>query len=308
MEFWDLDRQLQRYLEHTFQVEAQARQEALRFQEEIRLREQSPRGFESFRLVKEHLGFLAHEQDLLQRQPALLMTEQLLLASIQPLPDIGLRGMEMAEAAASFARLNAGIANSRFLAELDISDSAVDGDEAPASGSQTIPNQIDAGLIQIAPADSLRALRKVRFAPIILLDRVLRNPERMFRMQPREFEEFIALLLQNLGFENVKLTPPTHDHGRDILATKHVHGIPIIFAFECKRYSTNRAVGVDVARALLGTIMHEDTRAVKGVLVTTAHFTSGARKFILSEPCLDGKDFDGIVRWLQEYGTKKRSS
>ena len=83
-----------------------------------------------------------------------------------------------------------------------------------------------------------------------------------------------------------------------------MHGISILCAFECKRYAPDRPVGPEIARALLGTILHGSTRATKGVLVTTSRFTPATRTFILTEPSLDGKDFDGIVGWLQEYGGK----
>lgn len=57
-----------------------------------------------------------------------------------------------------------------------------------------------------------------------------------------------------------------------------------------------------IARALLGTIRHADTGATKGVLITTSYFTPSARTFILTEPALDGTDYDGLVEWLREYG------
>ena len=79
--------------------------------------------------------------------------------------------------------------------------------------------------------------------------------------------------------------------------------IPILFAFECKRYKN--AVGPDIMRALLGTTTYRETRANTGVLVTTSTFSPGAQRFILTEPSVEGRDFDGIVDWLREYATKK---
>lgn len=45
----------------------------------------------------------------------------------------------------------------------------------------------------------------------------------------------------------------------------------------------------------------DQTRANNGVLITTSTFTPAASSFILTEPNLDGEDFDGVVAWLQEY-------
>ena len=53
------------------------------------------------------------------------------------------------------------------------------------------------------------------------------------------FEEYIAELLEKLGYIDVKVTPPTGDFGVDILAIKD----GIKYAFQCKKYSGK--VGVD---------------------------------------------------------------
>lgn len=127
-------------------------------------------------------------------------------------------------------------------------------------------------------------------------------------MDPRAFEVFVASLVEQLGFENVQLTPAAKDQGRDVLAIKKVHGLSILFAFECKRFRPDQPVGVAIARALLGTVVHGSTRANKGVLVTTSRFTKGAQSFILTEPTLEGTDFNGIVEWLREYGAKKKAT
>lgn len=200
------------------------------------------------------------------------------------------------------SRVNAGIASATFLGELQLTDADSEGD----SPDGDLPSVAESRLVEIVPAEALGDLKRVEFAPVVLLDRALRNPDIMRLLQARQFEGFIAALIDQLGFEDVILTPRSGDEGRDVLATKRIHGIPIMFAFECKRYAPQNPIGPDIARALLGTIAHGRTRASKGVLVTTSYFTPSARNFILTEPDLDGKDFDGIVEWLKEYGSKNR--
>ena len=168
--------------------------------------------------------------------------------------------------------------------------------------AKTLEREADLALTEAASVDVLQNLRHVEFAPLALLERALRDPEQMHSFNATEFEEFIAQLVDGLGFEDVVVTPRTADGGRDVLATKHVHGLPILFAFECKKFAPDRAVGVDVARALLGVISHEGTRANKGVLVTSSRFTKGAKDFLISEVSLDGRDFLGVTEWLHEYG------
>jgi restriction system protein len=100
------------------------------------------------------------------------------------------------------------------------------------------------------------------------------NPDRLYAMTPRKFEQFIALLFQELGFE-VSLTPQTHDGGFDLLAENKVLGIPFQWLVECKRYAPGRNVSVQIVRSLLGVL--SDQRASLALLITTSGFTRAAR-------------------------------
>lgn len=83
-----------------------------------------------------------------------------------------------------------------------------------------------------------------------------------------EFEEFCAELLQEIGFENVRLTPHSGDQGVDILAEKQ----GVKYAFQCKNYSSP-----------LGNKPVQEVNAGKsfykchvGVVITNSCFTPGA--------------------------------
>lgn len=148
-------------------------------------------------------------------------------------------------------------------------------------------------------------LKIIHFLPRKIIDAIAENPELMHGLEPREFEELIADLLYSLEFENIILTPRSCDGGRDVLATKVISGIPLLFSFECKRY--RRKIGLEKMRGLLGSVTHSQTKANKGVLVTTSSFTRGAKNFVLSEPLIDGKDFNDLVTWLNTYKHGNRS-
>lgn len=139
----------------------------------------------------------------------------------------------------------------------------------------------------------------VQLLPLRVLDAIAEQPELMRGLDPRDFEKLVAELLNSLGFENIILTPRSGDGGRDVLATKFTAGIPLLFSFECKRYANK--IGLDIMRGLLGSVAHGPTKANKGVLVTISSFTSGASDFIVSEPLVDGKDFNDLVGWLSTY-------
>ncbi len=241
------------------------------------------------------LASFTRATDLAAKISDLLPTSEILAGAVQPLPDLRFT-VPMNDIVGN---LNRAIENALFLAELDFSVDDVD-ERAP---QEELVEQAEEQLIEVVPEEVLDNLNRVDFAPFSLLDEVLRNSQAMHKLSSRDFEGFIATLVERLGFEDVVLTPRSGDKGRDVLATKRVHGISILCAFECKRYAPDRPVGPEIMRALLGTILHGATRAAKGILVTTSTFTSGARKYIVTEPSLDGRDFDGIVDWLHEYGS-----
>jgi HJR/Mrr/RecB family endonuclease len=136
--------------------------------------------------------------------------------------------------------------------------------------------------------------------PLQLLAKILRSPQDVRNITPRQFEEFIAEVLSQLGFTDVILTPRSRDGGKDIIASHQVNGIPLAFYFECKQYAEGNKIQLDTMRALLGTIAHDSNRVNKGVLVTTSSFTKGCRELILSEARLDGKDYEGVLGWIDE--------
>lgn len=136
--------------------------------------------------------------------------------------------------------------------------------------------------------------------PLRLLSNILKNPSEVRNITPRQFEEFIAELLSELGFNNVILTPRSGDGGKDVIASHSVQGIPLTFYFECKKYAEGNKVQLDTMRSLLGTVAHDSRKVNKGILVTTSTFTKGCKEFILAESRVDGKDYDGVLGWVDE--------
>jgi len=254
-------------------------------------------------IYKRALGLNSSHVNAIQ---AMSPTRDLVERALRPFPDLdgllALSGRERASAFTSYGKINRSIANAPVLgkAKVQEKDAAQSQNGDPEKESNP---EFESKLVKTVPAAVLTQIR----VPLNELNRVLRHPQAMRSLGSREFEQFIATLIEQLGFDDVVLTPPSGDQGRDVLATKRVAGIPIFFAFECKRYAPDRPVGPEIARALLGTIMHGPTRASMGVLVTTSTFTPAAREFILTSPVLDGKDFDGVLEWLKEYSALGRA-
>lgn len=238
-----------------------------------------------------------------QQSKSMAVSLGTLAASIRPFPDFNVLFPD--PAASQFLRLNqalsAALEGATFLAELTLENE----DGSASAAADDIEDRAEEQLIKVVPPSTLGNLKRIGFAPLVALDQVLRMPEALRALDARDFEGFVATLIEQLGFEDVVLTPRSGDRGRDVLATKRIHGISILCAFECKRYAAGRPVGPEIARALLGSITHGPTRATKGVLVTTSTFSPAARKFLLTEPSLDGKDFEGIMEWLKEYSSAR---
>lgn len=203
------------------------------------------------------------------------------------------------ELARHFDQLRLALRDADVWADVALAKGDADDDDELASA-------VEEQLIEVVPAEALDALRRGRFATFALLAKAMARPEAIRDLSPRAFEEFIAELTSRLGLENVRLTRPSADGGRDVVGTFNLDGHQLVVALECKRYRRDRAVGVAFARALLGTIHHPETAADRGVLVTTSRFSAPAHHFIVTAPALQGVEFDGIVEWLRRVETGQR--
>lgn len=100
------------------------------------------------------------------------------------------------------------------------------------------------------------------------------DPDIIYQLPPRRFEEISAEVFTRLGYE-VTLTPPTNDGGKDLIVVKRSDLGTMLTFVECKRYVPGHPVGVEVVRALNGVV--EEGRATSGIVLTTSRFTKGAR-------------------------------
>lgn len=124
-----------------------------------------------------------------------------------------------------------------------------------------------------------------------------RHPEMMYSLPPRKFEELVAAVFKQSGFD-VELTPETRDGGIDIIAVRNgaLVGRELHF-IECKRYLPYNTVGIGVVQRLLGVV--EQHRATKGVLVTTSSFSKDAKVVAAStRHRLELNEYQQISAWL----------
>ena len=124
------------------------------------------------------------------------------------------------------------------------------------------------------------------------------------RISPREFEEIIAEIFRDKGFD-VEITKKTRDGGKDIIAIhKHELGIGTQYFIECKRHKPTNKVGVGIVRQLYGVHTGRDGPN-KSIIATTSTFTSGAIDFaeniVKSSWEMDLKDINDVLMWVNKY-------
>lgn len=143
---------------------------------------------------------------------------------------------------------------------------------------------------------------KIIIANDALIYLLKQKPEDIHLVSPRKFEELIGELLESMGWE-IQLTPQSKDGGKDILATLSTDIGKFLMLVEAKHYSPKRPVQVGLVRQLFGTFV--DHGANSAMLVTSSHFTKGARAFQQShEYQLSLADYSNVVSWIQKYETK----
>lgn len=116
-----------------------------------------------------------------------------------------------------------------------------------------------------------------------LVDALAADPDVMYRIDPRRWEEIIAAAYDRAGFDEV-LTPRSGDLGRDVIAIKRGFG-SIKFIEQVKVYSPGHRVTADEVRALLG-VLQAERDASKAVFTTTSTFAPRIRQDRLIKPFL----------------------
>lgn len=140
-----------------------------------------------------------------------------------------------------------------------------------------------------------------------LIKHLAKHPNLLYQLEPRRFEMLIAELLNDMGYD-VELTPQSRDGGRDILAALNLPHGKILTLVECKRFSPERKVGIDIVERFLWVLDRKD-KASCGLIATTSDFSSDAIETEKQYQWrLSLKNFDGLREWLKQYGTWKQKT
>jgi restriction system protein len=173
------------------------------------------------------------------------------------------------------------------------------------SGGSSVEDVLAKPLYQapelVLPESKLIAIvaPKIISANEALIEKLRDNPDELYDLHPRRFEEIVAELFSGMG-ARVELTPITRDGGRDILVFWKLKVGEMLCLVDTKRYRPDRKVTVGMVRTLYGTFTHYQTNSA--MLVTTSSFTKDAKEFREEHKHqLDLKEYSHIVSWLQDH-------
>jgi restriction system protein len=139
-----------------------------------------------------------------------------------------------------------------------------------------------------------------------MLERFSRDPNSIYEIDPRTWEEIIAGAYKRDGWE-VELTPRSADKGRDVVATRKGIGSIRIFD-QVKAYRRGNLVTAEEVRAMLGVITGAQNVS-KGIITTTSGFAPRIMDdaYIASNiPFrIELKDRDALLPWLDGLRSRK---
>jgi HJR/Mrr/RecB family endonuclease len=146
---------------------------------------------------------------------------------------------------------------------------------------------------------------------VILVDsRLLRvldqRPEQILSLSAREFEEFVASLLERLGY-HAAVTPVGRDGGIDISAHRTTDIGTELVLVQCKRYGPTKKVDEPTVKQLCTVV--DDHKATRGLIVTSSTFTSVALRYIEAKRYrVSGADLSKLQEWMRlaRAGTEGR--
>lgn len=140
---------------------------------------------------------------------------------------------------------------------------------------------------------------KIIYVTDELIAALKKEPESIYTVSPRKFEELLAQLLESIGMK-VELTQASKDGGCDILARLNLEAGRFLCVIEAKRYAPQNKVGVEIVKQLYATFAQR--KATSAMLITTSSFTKGAKDFQKDfEYNLSLKEYTDVVRWIQNY-------
>jgi len=101
--------------------------------------------------------------------------------------------------------------------------------------------------------------------------------DKLYMLNPFDFEEAVAEIFRKKGFQNVRVTPSSLDGGIDIIMDKNGEG----YGVQCKKYDPESYIKIEVVKAVMPSCQRLGLQ--KAVFVTTAKYSEHTRAYMKTE-------------------------
>lgn len=184
------------------------------------------------------------------------------------------------------------------------------GEEFPLPSALSVPELLLQAVVIPGPkVPEGRSIAAVALPWFEIMDLIQRDPDVIYQIDPRKWEEIIAAAYHRQHFE-VTLTPRSGDQGRDVIAMREDVGSIRIFD-QVKRYKPGHLVTLEEVHSMLG-VLTAAGNVSKGVVTTTSAFASGIAKneelARLIPFRLELKDRDKLLPWLASLAGRDPAS
>lgn len=119
--------------------------------------------------------------------------------------------------------------------------------------------------------DEGRFVQAVAWTWFRLATKILGDPSIMYTIGAERWEEILAGIYREAGFDEVLLTRRSGDFGRDVIAVRRNIWPPIRVIDQMKAYKPGHRVTAEEVRAMIG-VLQVDHQATLAVVTTTSKF------------------------------------
>ncbi|MFN7160514.1 MAG: restriction endonuclease [Candidatus Gracilibacteria bacterium] len=116
--------------------------------------------------------------------------------------------------------------------------------------------------------------------------------DKLYALNPFDFEEAVAAVFRKHGFQNVKITPSSLDGGIDIIMEKNGES----YGVQCKKYDPESYLKIEIVKAVIPSCQRLGLK--RPVFVTTAKFSDHTKVYMKDENMwlIDGAE---LVRMMK---------
>lgn len=157
--------------------------------------------------------------------------------------------------------------------------------------------------LELTAKPSAIVIRALQECTTELVQQLKKHPEVLQNLHPGTFENLVAEIFRQEGFETERISGWNEpDGGVDLIAVRHLSpAVDYRLAIQCKRWAQSRRLSAEPIRMLAGVL--DRFRAHAGVVATTGFFSPDAREEMTSHLWrISLRDYNDILASLDRLG------